>query len=75
LYIFADAIHRTPKIIFHEKSTEAGGQIETSEGQFYVTVAFNDTAYNNENLTITWVKEELVPLMGVSKDNPLLVLD
>jgi len=78
LYIFADGIHRIPpKIIFHGKPTEAGGQIEANEAQFYspdVKVAFNDTAYNNEGLTITWIKEELVPLTGVSKDNPLLLV-
>ena len=76
LYIFADGIHRIPpKIIFHGKPTEAGGQIEANEGMFYnldVTVAFNDTAYNNESLTIEWIKEP-VPLTGVSTDNPLLL--
>lgn len=78
LYIFADGIHRIPpKIIFHGKPTEAGGQIEANEAPFYspdVEVAFNDTAYNNEGLTVTWIKEELVPLTGVSKDNPLLLV-
>ena len=78
LYIFADGIDRIPpKIIFHGKPTEAGGQIEANEGAFYnldVTVAFNDTAYNNESLTITWIEEELVPLTRVTKDNPLLLV-
>jgi hypothetical protein len=56
LYIFADGIPRIrPKLIFHGKATDEGGKIEECESHLYhkgVTVHFNSTAYNNEELTI-----------------------
>lgn len=38
-----------------------------------ITVAFNDTAYNNEDLFETWIDEEYCPIL-TGHDN-LLVMD
>ena len=65
LYIFADGIPRIRlKLIFHRKTTNEGGKIKERESHLYhkgVTVHFNSTAYNNEELTIQWINSELIP--------------
>jgi hypothetical protein len=75
LYIFADGIHRLkPKIIFHGASGPAG-KIYQQEEHLYspdVTVEFNPTAYNNEELFSKWIDKELAPL---AKTELLLVMD
>src|SRR6202046_5034535 len=80
LYIFANGIPRIrPKLIFHRKATDEGGKIEERESHLYhkgVTVHFNSTAYNNEELTIQWIDDELIPsLKPTAKDEVLLALD
>ena len=41
-----------------------------------VTVHFNSTAYNNEELTIQWIDNELIPsLKPIAKDEVLLALN
>jgi hypothetical protein len=79
LYIFADGIHRLkPKLIFHGVPTEEGGQIFEKEAHLYspdVTVEYNKTAYNNEDLFSRWIKEELSPLCSDDSDDFLLVMD
>ena len=80
LYIFADGIPRIrPKLIFHGKATNEGGKIEERENHLYykgVTVHFNSTAYNNEELTIQWIDSELIPsLQPTAQDEVLLALD
>ena len=56
LYIFGNGVPRIqPKLIFHRKATDEGGKIEEWESHLYykgVTVYFNSTTYNNEELTI-----------------------
>jgi hypothetical protein len=56
LYIFANGVPQIqPKLIFHEKATNEGGKIKEHESYLYhkgVTIHFNSTAYNNEELTI-----------------------
>jgi hypothetical protein len=56
LYIFADGVPRIkPKLTFRGKATDEGGKIEERESHLYhkcVTVHFNSTAYNNEELTM-----------------------
>jgi hypothetical protein len=67
LYIFADGVSRIlPKLIFHGKPTNGGGKIEEQESHLYhqgVTVHFNDTAYNNEELMAQWIDDELIPIL------------
>jgi DDE superfamily endonuclease len=80
LYIFADGVPRIqPKLIFHGKATNEGGKIEERESHLYhkgVTVHFNSTVYNNEELTIQWIKSELIPsLKPKAQDEVLLALD
>ncbi|KAL6411770.1 hypothetical protein AUP68_04144 [Ilyonectria robusta] len=79
LYIFADGIHRLqPKLIFYGVPTEEGGQIYEREGHLYhpdVTVAFNKTAYNNEELLSQWIEDELSPLASEDNEDTLLVMD
>jgi hypothetical protein len=80
LYIFANGIPRIrPKLIFHGKATNEGGKIEERESYLYhkgVTVHFNSTAYNNEELTIQWIDSELIPsLQPTAQDEVLLALD
>jgi DDE superfamily endonuclease len=78
LYIFADGLHRIPpKIIFHGNPSAEGGQIEARESDLYaagVTVEFNDTAYNNEELMIKFIDEELLSLTDTSTDKPLMLV-
>uniref|UniRef100_A0A0B7KKN3 SAP domain-containing protein n=1 Tax=Bionectria ochroleuca TaxID=29856 RepID=A0A0B7KKN3_BIOOC len=74
LYIFADGIQRLkPKVIFHGKPE---GQIFENEGYLYspdVTVEFNDTAYNNEELFRYWIANELAVILD-GKEH-MLVMD
>ena len=66
LYIFADGIQRIrPKLIFHGTAGPSG-QIYKQEGHRYskeVTVAYNETAYNNEELFDEWIDKELYLLL------------
>jgi hypothetical protein len=80
LYIFADGIPRIQlKLIFYRKATDEGSKIEERESHLYykgVTVHFNPTAYNNEELTIQWIDSELIPsLKPTAQDEVLLALD
>jgi DDE superfamily endonuclease len=80
LYIFADGVPRIqPKLIFHGKATNEGGKIEERESHLYhkgVTIHFNSTAYNNEELTMQWIDSELIPnLKPTAQDEVLLALD
>ena len=62
---------------FHGKPSAEGGQIEAKESDLYAaeaTVEFNDTAYNNEELMVKFIDEELVSLAGVSADKPLMLV-
>ena len=76
LYIFADGIQRIqPKLIFHGKAGPTG-DIFRRERHLYsneITVAFNNTAYNNKDLFETWIDEEYCPIL-TGHDN-LLVMD
>jgi hypothetical protein len=67
LYVFADGIPRIdPDLIFHGTATESGGRLEALEGDKYakgVSVHFNKSAYNNEELTERWLDEKLIPLI------------
>jgi DDE superfamily endonuclease len=66
-------------LIFHGKPTEEGGKIEEHEKHLYnkgVTVYFNDSAYNNEQLTMEWLDTELIPeFKPTAQDRLLLALD
>jgi DDE superfamily endonuclease len=80
LYIFADGVPRIkPKLIFHGKATDKGGKIEERESHLYhkgITVHFNSTVYNNEELTMQWIDSELIPsLKPIAQDEVLLALD
>lgn len=74
LYIFADGVARIkPKLIFHGKPT---GKIREKEQHLWdqrVTVEFNDTAYNNGELFVKWIDDELIPALGQRES--LLVMD
>ncbi|KAM4062954.1 DDE superfamily endonuclease [Hirsutella rhossiliensis] len=77
LYIFADGIQRLkPKVIFHG-APPPFGRIMQDEGHLYspeVTVEFNETAYNNEELFKDWIRDELAPIVS-RNDDFLLVMD
>jgi DDE superfamily endonuclease len=80
LYIFADGVPRLRlKLIFHGKATDEGGKIEERESHLYhkdVTVHFNSTAYNNEELTMQWIDSELLlGLKPAGYNEVLLALD
>ncbi|RPA97235.1 hypothetical protein L873DRAFT_1691456 [Choiromyces venosus 120613-1] len=64
LYIFADGIARIrPKLIFHGTS---GENIRQKEGHLWhtgITVEFNETAYNNEELFLDFIENELCPVL------------
>jgi len=68
-----------PKLIFHGKPTNEGGKIEERERHLYhqgVTVHFNDTAYNNEELIAQWINNELIPILKpTAQDEVLLAFD
>jgi hypothetical protein len=89
LYIFADGLFRDPvdnqngrelplrlkpKLIFKGSSTGKLWEQEHKEYAPDVTVEFNPTAYNNEELFLKWIKEEYLPSLSEGKDN-LLVYD
>lgn len=85
LYIFADGVGSRikPKIIFHGVSG-SGNRILGKEKHLYhpeVTIEFNPTAYNTEDLFLKFFDEELFPSLGISDfRNPppqktLLLLD
>jgi hypothetical protein len=79
LYIFADGscTRIKAKIVFHGTPSDKGGKAEALEKERYhpgVTVEFNKTAYNNEELFSRFIDEELVLDTGVSKENPLLLI-
>lgn len=63
-YIFGDGVARIPpKIIFHGAPGNSG-RIFDREGQRYnsgITVEFNSTAYNNEELFLKFIDQELAP--------------
>ncbi|RPB00518.1 hypothetical protein L873DRAFT_1564006, partial [Choiromyces venosus 120613-1] len=85
LYIFADGIARIkPKIIFHGKSGDRGVIRQKEQHHWHpgVTVEFNETAYNNEELFLRFIDEELIPALqkapGTISDNTresLLLMD
>lgn len=62
LMVFADGIPRVkPKVIFHALT---GANIWKKEGHLYdtrVTVEFNSTAYNNEQVFIQQIEREIAP--------------
>ena len=65
-----------PKLIFHGKSTNEGGKIEERESHLYhqgVTVHFNSTAYNNEELTNQWIDKELIPILKPTAQDEVLL--
>ncbi|KAF2194264.1 hypothetical protein K469DRAFT_783135 [Zopfia rhizophila CBS 207.26] len=68
--IVADGVQRIRlKLNFH--GTDPTGQIYKREGHQYnreVTVAYNETAYKNEELFDEWITKELCPLLN-SLDN------
>ncbi|RFU36305.1 hypothetical protein B7463_g152, partial [Scytalidium lignicola] len=76
LYIYVDGIQRIkPKLIFHGIAG-ASGQIYNKEKHLYhpgVTVEFNSTAYNNEELFMQWIDEELI--LTANQTDTLLVMD
>ncbi|OIW26844.1 hypothetical protein CONLIGDRAFT_646981 [Coniochaeta ligniaria NRRL 30616] len=75
LYIFADGVCRIPpKIIFH---AAVNTQLRDTEGFKYnpdVTVEYNPTAYNNEDLFRQFIDEELAPILTGDQPN-LLAMD
>lgn len=74
LYIFADGQPRIkPKLIFHGVP---GGKIWQQEHQLWdprVTVELSESAYNNEELLVTWLEKELFKELGGR--GSLLVMD
>ena len=71
LYIFADGEPRLqPTLIFHGQ-----GNVTTAERAAYhpgVTVKFNKEAYNNEDLFLHWIDEQLHPTL---EGDTMLVMD
>ncbi|RFU25380.1 hypothetical protein B7463_g10948, partial [Scytalidium lignicola] len=76
LYIYANGIQRIkPKLIFYGIAG-ASGQIYNKEKHLYypgVTVEFNSTVYNNEELFMQWIDEELILI--ANQIDTLLVMD
>ena len=76
LYIFADGVPRLkPKLIFHGTP---GGPIERAEKDLYdkrVSIEFNETAYNNEDLFTKWLDDELLNPDVLGGRDSLLVMD
>ena len=65
LYIFADGISQIkPEIIFHAKTGDGIVRRESHKWSANVTVEFNETAYNNENLFKQFIHEELLPALN-----------
>lgn len=62
LMVFADGVSRVkPKLLLHATT---GNIILQKEGHLYdkrVTVEFNKTAYNNEKVFLTQIKNEIIP--------------
>jgi hypothetical protein len=77
LYIWADGIQRIkPKLIFHGTAGPTG-RIYDQESHLYspdVTVEFNRTAYNNEELFSQWLEKEYAPVIDGGEE-VLLVMD
>jgi hypothetical protein len=77
LYIWADGIQRIkPKLIFHSTAGPTG-RIYDKESHLYspnVTVEFNRTAYNNEELFSQWLEKEYAPVIDGGEE-VLLVMD
>jgi hypothetical protein len=78
LYIFVkgDCQRIKAKIIFYGIPSDKGGKAEALEKAKYhprVTVEFNKTAYNTKELFSKFIDKELAAI-GVSKDNPLLLI-
>lgn len=65
LMVFADGISRVkPKLLFHATT---GENIFRKEGHLYdsrVTVEFNKTAYNNKEIFLTQIENEIIPAFG-----------
>src|SRR5580692_8253063 len=77
LYIWVNGIQQLkPKLIFHGTAGPAG-RILKKEQHLYspdVTVEFNKTAYNNEELFSQWIDKEFTPAVADMSD-VLLVID
>ncbi|KAH7114029.1 DDE superfamily endonuclease-domain-containing protein [Dactylonectria macrodidyma] len=65
MYIFADGIQRMkPALIFHGKPDNPHYDDEREQYHDGVKVFFNDSAYNNEDLMMQWIKDDLIPMTG-----------
>lgn len=77
VYIWADGIQRIkPKLIFHGVNGPTN-RIYNQEKHLYspeVTVEYNPTAYNNEELFLKWLEEEYTPVT-TEIGEVLLVMD
>ncbi|KFA70561.1 hypothetical protein S40285_08901, partial [Stachybotrys chlorohalonatus IBT 40285] len=88
LFIFADGLFRNiiegqtipqplclkPKFVFEVSSIGKLWEQEHNDYKPGVTVEFNPTAYNNEELFLKWINKEYLPSLPKGKDN-LLVYD
>jgi hypothetical protein len=75
LYIFADGVCRIPpKIIFHGAVDTKIRDLESFKYHPDVTIEFNPTAYNNEDLFRQFIDEELAPVLTGDQPN-LLAMD
>ena len=74
LTVFADGIPRVkPLIFFHGKGIGPTIIAEMREYDHCVVVKFNPTAYANSENIVSWLDEQLVPVLGGQPT--LLVLD
>lgn len=65
LFVFADGIAQIkPKIIFHAITRDQIIKKEKKHWNKNVTVEFNPTAYNNEDLFLKFINEKLVPALN-----------
>ena len=76
LYIFINGVQRIqPKLIFYS-TTSPTRQIYKQKGHRYskeVTVTYNKTAYNNEELFNKWITEELYQLLADRLNNLIVI--
>ncbi|RPB29914.1 hypothetical protein L211DRAFT_51815 [Terfezia boudieri ATCC MYA-4762] len=72
-YIFTDGkSYIRPKLIF-AGTTGPKATIKKTEGHLYypdITVEFNPTAYNNEDLFLKSIAEEIIPALGSGPSLP-----
>jgi hypothetical protein len=81
LYLFPDGVGTRikPKLIFHGASGDRNRILNKEQHRYHkgVTVEFNPTAYNTEELFLKFIDEELLPALasGSERQKSLLLLD